>query len=162
MPKLKSHSGAKKRFSFTERENSPTARREGTPAHLQEPFETQKARKTGYVDDTQMEYMRKLLRTAEEQYRLTVNFHERGDVRCPASKVVALAIEKERNCFPSPRVTGSEKECLQKGQGGLPPFPFQGLCRPEEKKGDFPAAVDHPYQRRFPGTGTSYSVLMNG
>jgi large subunit ribosomal protein L35 len=62
MPKLKSHSGAKKRFSFTG--TGKLSYRKAGRGHLltcKNPSRLRKLRKTGYVDDTQMEYMRKLL-----------------------------------------------------------------------------------------------------
>jgi LSU ribosomal protein L20P len=80
----------------------------------------------------------------------------------PRSKVVALAIEKEETVFHHQGLLGSEKECLQKGQGGLPPFPFQGLCRPEEKKRDFRRLWITRINAASRAQGLSYSVLMNG
>lgn len=62
MPKLKSHSGAKKRFTFTG--TGKLAYRKAGKAHLlscKSPSRLRKLRKTDYVDDTQMKYMRKLL-----------------------------------------------------------------------------------------------------
>ncbi|HOO86981.1 MAG TPA: 50S ribosomal protein L35 [Synergistales bacterium] len=62
MPKLKSHSGAKKRFSFTGT-GKLSYRRVGRGHHLtvKGPARLRKLRKTGYVDATRIESLKKLL-----------------------------------------------------------------------------------------------------
>ena len=62
MPKIKSHSGAKKRFTYTG--TGKLSYRRAGRGHLltcKSPARLKRLRKSGYVVETQMEYMRKLL-----------------------------------------------------------------------------------------------------
>lgn len=62
VPKLKSHSGAKKRFSSTG--SGKLAYRKAGRGHLlmcKSPTRLKRLRKTGYVDCTLMDHMKKLL-----------------------------------------------------------------------------------------------------
>lgn len=62
MPKLKSHSGAKKRFSYTG--TGKLAYRKAGRGHLltgKGASRLRKLRKTGYVDATRLESLKKLL-----------------------------------------------------------------------------------------------------
>ena len=62
MPKMKSHSGAKKRFFYTG-SGKVAYRRVGRGHKLtvKSPARLRKLRKTGYVDSTSIEGMKKLL-----------------------------------------------------------------------------------------------------
>lgn len=62
MPKIKSHSGAKKRFTYTG--TGKLSYRRAGRGHLltcKSPTRLKRLRKSGYVDDTQMNNMKKLL-----------------------------------------------------------------------------------------------------
>jgi large subunit ribosomal protein L35 len=62
MPKLKSHSGAKKRFSYTAK--GKLAYRKAGRSHIMEhksAKRTRRMRQTGYVTKTLMDQMKKLL-----------------------------------------------------------------------------------------------------
>ncbi len=62
MPKMKSHSGAKKRFSATG--SGKLSYRKAGRGHLlthKSPSRLRKLRKSGYVDDVHMKDMKKLL-----------------------------------------------------------------------------------------------------
>lgn len=62
MPKMKSHSGAKKRFTSTGR--GKLAYRKAGRGHLlthKSPSRLRRLRKTGYVSETLMDHMKKLL-----------------------------------------------------------------------------------------------------